>query len=215
MVYSAFNYPNCPQDVICFTGEDISDKMIDQCFDIDAGFFEEKYLYDHGNVKKWVKKYSDFCFVFFDLRLNKVIGYNFLLLLDMPALESYLRGEISYFTIGINQFAYGRKNCEGALFYLSSAFSPNVNISLMMSMTQNAITDLLIEYKLRDNITVKKYFLDAVCDFDEKYSAAIKLKLFKNTAYNSKLYVADFNAKTFFPKAVNYDLLISAYSIKN
>ena len=212
MIYSSYNYPYCPTNIICFTGDDISSNMIEQCFKIDENFFEEKYIYDREKVKKWIKKYSDLCFIFYDLKANKVIGYNFLVILSMQAYESYLRGEISYFTIGANQFVNDKNNVQGALLYLSSAYAPNLNISLMSKLVQNAMTDLIIGRRLDYNIVIKKYFLDAVCQFDEEYAKFMKLPFVKQTAYGSKIYAGDFNPRTFFPEAVNYDILNTIYN---
>ena len=213
MIYSKFNYSHCPSNIICFTGSDISDEMIEACFKIDEDFFEEKYFYEKTRVRNRIKEYNEFCFIFYDLRINKVIGYNFMVLLDMSAFDKYLKGEVSYFTIGANQFVNKSKNASAALFYLSSAFTPNLNISLMAKMVQNAVTDLIINYKLTRNIKIEKYFLDAVCKFDEEYSKFIKLKFYKQTAYGSKIYIEDFNPRTFFPNAVNFDILNKAYEL--
>ena len=211
MIYSKYNFPSCPSNIICFTGDDISNDMIEKCFMIDNDFFEEKYLYNRERVKSWIKKYNEFCFVFYDLKKNEIIGYNFILLIDISAFKKYLNGEISYFTLGSSQFVNDKNNCDAALLYLSTAYSPNSKISLLMSMTQNAITDLIIDYKLKSNVNIKYYFLDAVCKFDEEYAMSMKLKPYKITAYGSKIFAERFNVESFFSKATNYNILKKIY----
>ena len=213
MIYSKYNFPNCPSNIICFTGDDISNDMIEKCFLIDSDFFEEKYLYNREKVKSWIKKYNELCFVFYDLKKGEIIGYNFVLLIDIDTFKKYMNGEISYFTIGSTQFVNDKTDCDAALFYLSTAYSPNCNIATLMSMTQNAITDLIINYKVRNNVKIKYYFLDAVCKFDKEYAMSMKLKPYNVTAYNSIIYAERFDAETFFPKATNYNYLKKIYSI--
>ena len=153
MIYSHYNCPVCPPNIICFSGEHITESMLNNCFAIDDLYFNSQYIYDRRKIKQIIIRNNELCFVFYDLEKNKVVGYNFILLLKQSSFKKYLGNEISYFTLGLIDVCNKQKNTNNAsLFYLSTAYEPNSDIMQLLSVCQNCITDELIKLKHKNNI---------------------------------------------------------------
>ena len=214
MIIGNVHFEDCPPNVICFQGKDISEKLIQQCFNLDKEFFEYNYLYESSKMKSLILAHSELCFIFFDIETNKVIGYNFLLLIKKNSFELYKNGEISYFTFGERDIVNLEKDKEAVLFYLSTAFYINENVYDLLSLSQNCLyyflTILFQKYKLK----VKDVLFDVVNELDLKYVNVLKMKHLKKTPYNSNIYIKEFYPKKFYPYAVFSDSLEALYNSK-
>lgn len=211
MIISDYHFPECPKNVICFQGENITDSLIEECFKLDNNFFDEKYLYNRAKMTKLIKKHSELCLVFYDLEINKVIGYNFLFLLKNSSYELYKKSAISYFTMGEIDIADLKKDKTATLFYLSTAYTQNDKIVDLLSLAQNYIVFLLTNLKNRYGIKITNLLFDVVNEFDSRYVSILNLEYFKDTAYQSKIFTKVFNPTTFYPYAIYTDRLVEAY----
>ena len=215
MIIGNIHFEDCPPNVICFQGKDISENLIQQCFDLDKNFFEYNYLYESSKMKSLILAHNELCFVFFDIETNKVIGYNFLLLLKKDAFDLYKDSKISYFTFGERDVVNLEKDKEAVLFYLSTAFYINENVYDLLSLSQNCLyyflTILFQKYKLK----VTDVLFDAVNELDLKYINVLKMNYYKKTPYNSKIYIKEFFPKKFYPYAIFSDRLEQMYNLKN
>ena len=63
-------------DIVAYTGANITDDMIDKCMEIDSNFYKPEYAWD-AEIKSVVHAFHQFCFVFIDKSENKLIGYSF------------------------------------------------------------------------------------------------------------------------------------------
>lgn len=212
MIFSYYKVECCPKNVIVFQGSDIAESMIDECFKIDEGFFDKKFIYDSNKIKKIIKKYNKMCFIFFDLEKNKVIGYNFIIPIKPKSKDLYLEGKISYFTFGETDIVSPLSNEQASLLYLSTAYSKEVDFLSLLKLVQNCMSIILAQYKRKYGFTVTSYFLDSVCEFDATYANALRLNKTKDTAYGSEIYYAEFNPATFYKKAQYCTNLINAYN---
>ncbi len=214
MLFSDFHFPDCPKNIICFHGDNITENLIEQCFKLDDEFFSEAFLYERSKMKDLILNHNELCFIFFDLEQNKVIGYNFLVLLKDSSYDLYLNGNISYFTMGEIDFAKLGKDKSATLFYLSTAYAVGNKIPSLQSFSQNCIYYILIDLYKKFQIKISNVLYDVVNDFDLKYVTVLKMNFYKNTKYNSKIYTLKFIPKTFYPFAQNANLLQYLYENK-
>lgn len=215
MIVGNVHFEECPPNIICFQGQDISEKLINQCFDLDKKFFEYNYLYESSKMKSLILAHNELCFIFYDIETNKVIGYNFFFLLKKESFELYKRGDISYFTLGERDIANLEKDKEAILFFLSTAYLANKNVYDLLSLSQNCLYYFLTILYQRYQLKVISTLFDVVNELDLKYVNVLKMNFYKKTPYNSKIYLKEFSPKKFYPYALFADRLEEMYRIKN
>lgn len=211
MIFSDYHFQDCPKNVICFHGENITESLIDKCFELDDEFFNQSYIYDRDSIKEMILNHSELCFVFFDLESNKVIGYNFLLLLKNTSYELYKQCEISYFTLGEIDIVNLLQEQTGTLFYLSTAYSISNKVYDLLSLSQNCIYFILVQLYKKYRFKVNQVFFDVVNDFDLKYVSCLSLDKIKITRYQSKIFAKNFIPKQFYKYAKYSTLLQDLY----
>ena len=65
------------ENFIAYSGTDITDKMIEDCFEIDKGFYKKEFSIENSQIKEIIKQFGQICFVIVEKTENKVIGYSY------------------------------------------------------------------------------------------------------------------------------------------
>lgn len=180
------------QGYLCYTGNDITENMIDKCFDIDRMFFQEEYLYSKEKVKEWIKEYNDMCAVLYNPVEDKVIAYCFYLLISDEALELYKSNRISFFTLGRSLFVKPEIGTKGNLFCLSDACLPGWDFVNMHRLMNEYNVYMLCELS-KNKFKINNVCIDVVCDYDKTLVNQFHIENYIKTNHNSYFYWGKFD----------------------
>ena len=198
-------------DITCYTGDDITDKMISKCFELDEYFFEDKYLYDHDKIRNLIKNNNDMCLVLYNEAEQKVIAYSFYIFITKEALEMYKANKISYFTLGESLIKKPKEGDRIVLFNLSDACRPGwdfVKMHRLMSEYNSYILCNLAEI----NIKVTDVCIDVVCGYDKILLKQFHIENKVETNHNSEFFWGKFNPQKVWTYCKYSERLIELYS---
>ncbi len=188
------------EGLIACSGEDITDQMIDACFELDDQFFHSEFIWDRSVVRKWLKKENRLCFVIVDTTKQKVIGYTFLFPVSSELKQKYENKEITYLDMLEDDVLAMESGFSYNLLYASEAFYPGYGINELHQIVNEIMVRAIGNLARKDNIAIKGIMFDAVCLYDEKASKMLQLELVGKTKTGTDLYYANFVPEKIFHK---------------
>ena len=194
-------------DIVAYIGKDISDSMIDECFEIDRNFYDDEYSWETSEIRQIVKKLGHLCFVFYDKADKKVMGYSFWLPVKTKVFNAFIKEKVMLLNIKENYCSDYNESEHVNLFLGGEAFVKGYDLKSFHKAVEDAF-QLRILDMANAGIKVKFIAAEVCCDYDEKYlmpklglsNKVLKdksifyydeyspKKVYKDSAYAKKLY---------------------------
>ncbi len=188
------------EGIIACSGEDITDAMIDACFELDDQFFHDEYIYNRDIVRKWIKKENRLCFVVIDTIKKKLVGYTFLFPISVNLLKSYANKELTYKDMTEDDVLKMESGYSYNILYASEAFYPQYGINQLHQIVNEVMVRAIGNLAKKENIAIKGIMFDAVCLYDEKASKMLQLEFVGKTKADTDLYYGKFVPEKIFHK---------------
>lgn len=201
-------FHNC----VYYSGKDITEEMLDECFNLDNNFFQEKYLYNKQKVKAWLLEYNDMCGILYDTKSEKVIAYCFYLFISDEALELFKSNKISYFTLGKSLLAQPKNNDKLNLFCLSDACEEHWSLVKIHKLLNECFVFNLYKLAETQDIMVKNICIDVVCEYDNILVNQFKIENKVQTMHNSIFHYGEFDPRKVWNYCYYSDYLINEYN---
>lgn len=196
-------------EVIGYSGKDITDKMLDECLKLNSTFYKPEFAWK-PEIKEFISQYSQMCFVFCDTSDNSVMGYSFWLPIKTKVFNEFIRDKKTLFEFK-EEYFMSYKDKLVNLFLASEAFKTGYDIKNLHKAVEDIFQKRILDMAY-NQIFVKYVAIDAKCEFDKKLIAK-KLGLSKafqkgkstfffdeyspNKTYSDSKYAE--NLKSFYP----------------
>ncbi|MBQ4541366.1 MAG: hypothetical protein IJA23_00790 [Clostridia bacterium] len=181
-------------DIVAYSGKDITDAMIDECFAIDRNFYDDEYSWENSEIRQIVKEFGQMCFVFFDKNDKKVMGYSFWLPVKTTVFNAFIKEKVMLLNIKKNYCEDYKNTSSVNLFLGGEAFVVGYDLKLF----HKAIEDLFQKRVLdmaKAGIKIKYIAAESCCDYDEQFLVP-KLKLEKKVKKDkSNFYYDEYSPK--------------------
>lgn len=195
-----------------YSGDDITDEMIEQCFALDNQFFKEEYLYNVEKVRRWLQNHKQMCSVLYSKERNEVIAYCFYLFISDEALQLFKENKISFFTLGESLLEQPKKGDKLNMFCLSDACKPGWDF-VQTHRIMNEYNVLNLCKMARDlSVFVKTVCIDSVCEYDETLVKQFHISEFVKTNHNTKFYWGKFDPSVTWTYCVYWQTLVDLYT---
>lgn len=155
-------------DIVAFTGTDITDKMIEMCMDIDRNFYQPEYAWD-SHIKSVVKTFNQFCFVFIDKSEKRIVGYSFWFPIKTTVFNKFIKEKKMLLYLK-EEHCVNFKNEKGTvnLFQGGEAYVPGYDLENLHKAVRDLFQSRVLDLA-KIGIKVKYVAIDACCKFDETF----------------------------------------------
>lgn len=154
-------------NIICYSGKDITDDFIKRCFNLDKAFYGKQFQWDTLGIENTIKKYNQMCFVFVDKERGNIVGYSYWFPLKLDVLNNYIKNKETL--LGISEEDCSPFSVSPVhLFLGGEAFVPGYDL-----LTLHRVIEDIFQYHIlclaEKGIKVGTISFDAVCKYDEDY----------------------------------------------
>ena len=154
--------------ILAVSASDITDEMIDKCFEIDRKFYKEEYSWENSEIKQIIKKFGHFCFVFLDKEEKSVMGYSFWIPVKTDVLNEFIKTKQMLILLKEEYCEEFKPNCNINLFCGGEAFVPGYDLQNLHNAIENLFQRKVLELA---NIgsRVEYIAIEVCCKYDEEY----------------------------------------------
>lgn len=182
--------------IVAYTGKDITEAMIEKCFEIDRDFYEKEFSIEDSEIKEIIAKFGQMCLVLVDKEDNQVIGYSYWIPIKPEIFIDFMKNSELLLNLKVDYCA-SFEEPEVNLFQEGEAFVMGYDVKSL----HNAIKDIvqLKILKLAQRGTkINCIAFESICEYDEKFlapSIGVKRKFKKD---DSMFYCEKYSPKTMF-----------------
>ncbi len=196
--------------IVAYSGTDITDTMIEECFKLDREFYNQEYSIENSQIKNIIKNFGQICFVLIEQTEQKVIGYSYWIPIKPKVFLDFLDSGKILLNLELAQCSnFNEKSVS--LFSAGEAFLAGYDLNNL----HKAVEDLFLHKILvlaKKGIKVDYVAMEAVCDYDKIYLAP-KLGMEKGaTKENSVFYCVPYSPKIVYPESSVSKELLNFYS---
>ena len=180
-------------DIVAYSGTDITDAMMEESFSVSGKFFAAQYQINESKIRDIVKKYGQMCFIIFDKTDKKVIGYSFWVPIKTSVFVEFIKNQEMLMFIE-------EEHCSGFgepvvnLFQAGEAFLPGYDLDNLHKALEDIFQSKVLVLAKRGT-KIGYVAIEAVCKYDEDYLVAnlgIKRKIKKgNSVFYCDYYAPD------------------------
>lgn len=168
-------------NIICYSGKDITDSLIARCFKLDKAFYGKQFQWDNLGIETTIKKYNQMCFVFVDKTKGNIVGYSYWFPMKLEIINRYIKDK--EVILGIKEEDCSPFNISPVhLFLGGEAFVPGYDL-----LNLHKVIEDIFQYHVlclaEKGIKVETICFDAVCKYDEEYLVSrtnLSYKIIKN-----------------------------------
>ena len=187
------------ENIVAYSGSDITDEMMEQSFNVSEDFFHEEYQINNSKIKDIVKNFGQICFVIVDNSAKKVIGYSFWVPIKAQVFTEFIKSKKMLMFIEEEHCSKFNEPIVN-LFQAGEAFVGGYDIDLLHRALEDIIQSKILVLAQK-GVKIGYIAIEAVCEYDEKYLVellGLKRKIQKD---NSKLYCDKYSTKTTFARS--------------
>jgi len=155
------------QNVVSYSGKDITPELIERCFKLDRVFYQQQFLWENTDIKNTILNNSQMCFIFVDRDQGNIVGYSYWFPIKEEIAQRFKEEKTILLDIK-NEYCSGYKTSPIHLFLGGEAFVPGYDILNL----HKAIEDIFqyhVLYLAKKGIKVETLSFDSVCQYDEQY----------------------------------------------
>lgn len=196
-------------NIVAYSGVDISDQMMEESFKVSESFFEDEYQIKDSKIRDLIKKTGQICFVIYDKAEKKVIGYSFWLPIKSQVFANFLQNKEMLMFIEEEHCSKFDEPVVN-LFQAGEGFVPGYDLDNLHRAVEDIIQNKILQLAKR-GVLVEYLAIEAVCKYDKEYLAPL-MGLTKNVNKgNSVFYLGKYSPKTFFARSNLSDELKNYY----
>lgn len=153
-------------DIVAYTGPDITDAMIDKCIELAGKFYESRFVWG-AKTKDIVKKFNKFCFVFKNRETNEIIGHSFWFPVKTAVFNNFIRNKDMLLEIK-EEYMLDYDNDKGTvnLFQGAEAYVFGYDLENLHKAVEDHFQSKILNLA-KNGIKVKYIAIESCCKFDE------------------------------------------------
>lgn len=197
-------------NVCAYSGKDLSDDLIQRCFNLDNVFYKQEFQWNMYGIDKIIKKYPQMCFVFIDKEKGNIVGYSYWLPIKTEILQEFINNKTALLDIKEEYcMSYNQTNIN--LFLGGEAFVPGYDLNNLHLAIENIFQYHILSLAQKGS-KVNLIAFDSVCKYDEEY--LVKRTNMKNCIKksNCNFYYDKYNPKTFYNQSKYCEELMKYYN---
>ena len=175
--------------IVALTDTDITEEILDRCFEIDREFYEDSYYWNISELRKAIKEFGQFCFVYIDKEERTLIGYSFWFPIKTDVFNEFIKKKEMLLDIKPEYCLKFRDSKEVNLFLGGEAFMSGYNIREMHLAIEDLLQRRILELML-SGIKVKYIAMESCCKYDEEFLLP-KLRLSKSVKKDKSTFYYD------------------------
>lgn len=153
-------------DLVAYTGKDITDEMIDKCIELAANFYEQKYIWGQA-TKNIVKNFNQFCFVFKNRQTGEIIGNSFWFPVKTSVFNEFIKNKQMLLDIKEEYFLdYTNEKGTINLFQGAETYVIGYDLATMHRAVEDHFQSKVLTLA-KKGIKVKYLALESCCKFDD------------------------------------------------
>lgn len=196
--------------IVAYSFKDITEKMIDDCLEIDKTFYKKEYYWNKDDVFNLVSKFGQFCFVFVDENEKRVIGYSFWFPIKTNIFKSFIKQRKMLLNLKEEFCSHFKDGDTVNLFSGGEAFIKGYDLLNLHKAIENLFQKRVLELA-SVGILVDYIAIEACCEYDTKYLIPL-LGLTKHIQKNnSTFYIGKYNPKTTYKDSKYVNDLLKFY----
>lgn len=196
-------------NVICLSGKDITKDLIQRCFNLDAVFYNNEFLWDNTGIADVILEYSQMCFIFLDSERKNIVGYNYWFPIKSEILSTF--AQVGKALLNIKKdYCSGYNTSPVNLFSGGEAYVPGYDLFRL----HRAVEDVFQYHVLclaQKGIKVDKICIDAACEFDKEFLVPKLGLVDKIQKDNCMYYYGKYNPKTTYKESIYCNELMKYY----
>ena len=182
--------------IVAYTGKDITEQMIERCFEIDEEFYEQEFSIENSEIKEIIANFGQMCMVLVDKEENQVIGYSYWIPIKPEIFVDFMKNSTMLLNLKVD-YCVSFDEPEVNLFQEGEAFVMGYDVQGL----HNAIKDI-VQFKIlklaQRGTKINCIALESICQYDEEFfvpSIGLKKKFKKN---KSIFYCDKYSPRTMF-----------------
>lgn len=154
-------------NIVAYSGKDITKGMLDACFEIDTQFYDEKYYWNRINIKNVVEKFGQFCFVFYDKEDKEVMGYSFWFPIKTRVFNNFISEKKMLLDLKEEYCDNIADKNEINLFLGGEAFVAGYDLFNLHNAIEDVFQKRILDLAYR-NKKIKYIAMESCCKYDEE-----------------------------------------------
>ncbi|MBE5736271.1 MAG: hypothetical protein E7356_02800 [Clostridiales bacterium] len=197
-------------NVVAYSGKDITDDLIYRCFKLDNVFYKQDFQWNTFGIENIIKKYPQMCFIFIDKDKKNIVGYSYWLPIKTEVFQQFIDNKTALLDIK-EEYCTGYNSSNINLFLGGEAFVPGYDLNNLHLAIEN-IFQYHILCLAQKNIKINLVAFDSVCQYDEEF--LVKRTNVKNCIdkSNCKFYYDKYDPRTFYNQSKYCNELIKYYT---
>lgn len=196
-------------DIVAYSGVDITDEMLEESFKISESFFDDEFQIKDSKIKEIIKKIGQISFIIYDNSEKRVIGYSFWIPIKSSVFIDFIKKDEMLMFIEeehCSQFNEATVN----LFQAGEAFVTGYDLDNLHRGLEDIIQEKILVLA-RKGVKVEFIAIEAVCKYDKEYLVKL-LGLKKGVKKgNSTFYCDRYSPKTTFARSKVVQELLEYY----
>lgn len=186
-------------NIVAYSGTDITDKMIEESFKISEAFFDAEYQIKDSQIRELIKHVGQICFMIYDKSKKQVIGYSFWLPIKSKVFIEFLKNKEMLMFIKEDYCAKFNEPTVN-LFQTGEAFVAGYDLDNLHRGLEDIIQEKILVLA-RKGVKVEYIAIEAVCKYDEEYLAPLMGLTKKIKKGNSSFFCDKYSPRTTFARS--------------
>lgn len=157
-------------NVVAYSGKDITPELIDRCFKLDGAFYKKEFSWENTDIKNTILNNSQMCFIFIDNNRGNIVGYSYWFPIKKEILQKFIDEKNILLDIK-NDYCSGFTAPSIDLFLGGEAFVPGYDLMNLHKAVED-IFQYHILHLAKKGIKVRTVSFDSVCQYDEEFLVA-------------------------------------------
>lgn len=154
-------------NVVSYSGKDITPELIERCFKLDGAFYKKEFLWENTDIKNTILNNNQMCFIFIDKNRGNIVGYSYWFPIKKEILQKFKEEKTILLDIK-NEYCSGFNNSPLDLFLGGEAFVPGYDLFNLHKAVEN-IFQYHILHLAKKGVKVRTLSFDSVCQYDEEF----------------------------------------------
>ncbi len=155
------------ENIIAYSGKDITDHMIEEGFKISNSFFNTEYQMDKSEIKEVIKNFGNLFFINYDKEDKKVIGYSYWIPVKSKIFYDFLKNkEILIYMKKEYCEAFDKPKIN--LFQAGEAFETGYDLDNIHKALEDIFQGKVLSLA-KKGTKIEFIAIEAVCKYDEDY----------------------------------------------
>lgn len=187
------------ENIVAYSGEDISPKILEESFAVSDNFFAAEYQINKSKIREVIAKYGQMCFIIVDKNEKKVIGYSFWLPIKNSVFVDFMKKEEMLLFIE-EDYCSGFNEPVVSLFQTGEAFVLGYDLNDLHKALEDIILHKILVLAKRGT-KIGYVAIEAVCKYDKNYLVPLMgiERMFKKG--NSTFYCDNYRPEKMFARS--------------